>query len=187
MPYFERSIQKYGIIIDHIYYYSDVLKNYINVRNKSSISKKYLFRRNPKDISVVYFYDPETSEYYEIPYRNSIYPSISIWEYRAAVDSLKKQNINSIDEQSIFDAYQNLEDIEINAVRSTKKMSKNSRRILSKKFNTTNDFLDEINKGIRIPNLNNTDDKQEKETSHPKNDYSHLKPYANLDDEAFNS
>lgn len=187
MPYFERSIQKYGIIIDHIYYYSDVLKNYINVRNKSSISKKYLFRRNPKDISVVYFYDPETSEYYEIPYRNSVYPPISIWEYRAAVDSLKKQNINSIDEQSIFDAYQNLEDIEINAVRSTKKMSKNSRRILSKKFNTANDFLDEINKGIRIPNFNNTDDKPKKETTHPKNDYSHLKPYANLDDEAFNS
>ncbi|UKB79553.1 Mu transposase C-terminal domain-containing protein [Chryseobacterium sp. MEBOG07] len=184
MPYYERTIQKYGIIIDHIYYYSDVLKNYINIKNnKSSVSPKYIFRRNPKDISTVYFYDPETNEYYDIPYRNSTYPPISIWEYRAAIENLKKQNINDIDEQSIFDAYQKLEELEIKSINSTKKMNKKSRRILSKKFNTNNDFLDEIIKGIEPPTS-----KQSPQKEQPRyTDYSYLKPNVNLDDEAFNS
>lgn len=182
MPYFERSIQKYGIIIDHIHYYSDILKNYINVKNANSkISKKYIFRRNPKDISLVYFYDPETKEYFEIPYRNSIYPPISIWEHKAAVESLKKQNISEIDEESIFDAYKKLEEIEIKAIQSTKKMNKSSRRILSKKFNTSNEFLDEISKGMIPSNSKRTDGKESGNT-----DYSYLKPNVNLDNEAFN-
>lgn len=184
MPYYERSIQKYGIIIDHIYYYSDILKNYIRIKNsRSTVSQKFIFRRNPKDISTVYFYDPETNEYYDIPYRNTTYPAISIWEYRAAVESLKKQNINNIDEQSIFDAYEKLEELEIKSIHSTKKMNKKSRRILSKKFNTNNDFLDEI-----IKEIEPSGSKQSPEKEKPRfTDYSYLKPNVNLDDEAFNS
>lgn len=184
MPFFERSIQQYGIVIDHIYYYSDVLRRYINVKNKSNkFSKKYIFRRNPKDISIIYFFDPEINDYYEVPYRNSTYPPISIWEYRAALESLKKENIQHIDEDKIFEAYQKMEDIEIKAMRSTKKMNKKTRRILKRKFSSNEEYLNEVGIKLEILEIENV---PQKPTSLDTNKFINLKPSANLDDEAFN-
>ncbi len=74
MPYLERTIQATGVVIDHIHYYDEVLRKYINTPNNSKNLKKYSFRRNPKDISVIYFFDPDLNEYFEIPYRDTRYP-----------------------------------------------------------------------------------------------------------------
>lgn len=122
MPYVERSIQEYGVLIDHIHYYSDVLRNYIH-DTENSQKKKHIFKRDPRDISVIYFFDPKIGEYIDIPYRDLSLPPLSIWEYREVVKRLKQNKIQ-IDEKAIFDAYRELNEIERHVIRKTKNEKK---------------------------------------------------------------
>jgi putative transposase len=119
MPYVERTIQEYGIVIDHIFYYSDILRPYIH-DTKDKIKVKHLFKRDPRDISLVYFYNPKIEDYFEIPYRNTSFPPISIWECRDIVSTLKKNNL-TISEDVIFSTYRELDEMERKAIRETKK------------------------------------------------------------------
>lgn len=128
MPIIERTIQEYGVIIDHITYYHDILRNYIHSKDKSGKKRKYIFRRDPRDISEIYFYDPETKEYYNIPYRDTSLPAISIWEFNDVARDLKKEN-TSLNEKLIFEAYRKMEEIELSSIKETKK----NRRIKNNK------------------------------------------------------
>lgn len=126
MPYVERSIQDYGVQIDHIYYYDDKLRPYINAleqnQKKSKQKRKFVFKRDPRDISVIYFYDPESRQYFEIPYRDPSHPPITIWEYRAVERALKEQGKKEIDERAIFEGYAQMKTIEKEAVDLTRKV-----------------------------------------------------------------
>ncbi|MFC3159851.1 Mu transposase C-terminal domain-containing protein [Chryseobacterium arachidis] len=96
MPYVERSVQEYGVVIDHLYYYDDVLRPHIHRKDKGG----YIFKRDPRDISIIYFLDPQTEQYYDIPFRNATHPAISIWEYRDALKKVKDRN-KEISEENI--------------------------------------------------------------------------------------
>jgi putative transposase len=50
----------------------------------------FLIRRDPRDISVVYFFDPELNCYFEIPYRNTSRPALTLWELKRAHSSSNK-------------------------------------------------------------------------------------------------
>ncbi|PZU91425.1 MAG: transposase [Chryseobacterium sp.] len=129
MPFFERTVQEYGVLIDHITYYDDVLRKYIHSRqdtSKYSRKQKYIFKRDPRDISIIYFYDPDINDYFEIPYRDTSKPSISIWEFNEVVTKLQKNNA-LINEDSIFEAYKEMDEIELKAIRETKKLKRFSR------------------------------------------------------------
>ena len=80
LPYLERTVQPYGLQIDRIIYYHDVLKPWINANDPATPGRKrtFIVRRDPRDISVVYFYDPQLKQYFEIPYRTTSYPPISV-------------------------------------------------------------------------------------------------------------
>ena len=58
MPYEERTVQRYGIQLDDIGYYHEVLKPWVNSADPTDPNRKrrFLIRRDPRDISVVYFY-----------------------------------------------------------------------------------------------------------------------------------
>lgn len=188
MPYIERSIQTSGVVIDHIHYYAEVLRKYINVENKKQKQKRYSFRRNPKDISVIYFFDPDTNEYFEIPYRDARHPPISVWEYRAAVKKWKEENTGLINQDHIFETYKKLEEIELKAIKTTKKLSKNSRRIINKEFTNKESLLQSITEINTEIKFNYPDVKSGKETEEIFFDGElNLKPFENLDDEAFDS
>jgi putative transposase len=77
----ERTVQAYGIAIDGIHYYSDMLRRFVGA-TENGRRRSFLFRRDPRDISSVYFWDPELQRYSPISYRNTTYPPISIWELR---------------------------------------------------------------------------------------------------------
>ncbi|WP_241330093.1 helix-turn-helix domain-containing protein [Chryseobacterium arthrosphaerae] len=188
MPYLERTIQASGIVIDHIHYYDEVLRKYINVPNKSKNLRKYSFRRNPKDISVIYFFDPDLNEYFEIPYRDTRYPPMSVWEYRAAVKKWKEDNTGIINEAYIFESYKKLEEIELKAIKATKKLSKNSRRMITKEFMGKEVFLEDITKINNELELSRASKSQNLETGEInfENELK-LKPFENLDDEAFDN
>jgi len=118
MPIEERTIQNYGVAIDNVRYYSDVLRPYIKQERKGS--KLFTFRRDPRDISVIYFWDPDMEQYSAIPYRNIKHPPISVWELNAIRRSLEEQGRANIDEDAIFEAYERLRQHQEKAKAETK-------------------------------------------------------------------
>jgi len=160
MPYVERTIQEYGVLIEHITYYHDVLRKYIHAKEQKN-KKKFIFRRDPRDISVIYFYDPELNEYFDIPYRDSSLPAISIWEFNDTTRILKKED-TIINEKAIFDTYRKLDEIESKAIRETKKIRRFKKSEL--KITEDNTKINEINK-----NYNNDS----------------IIPFEDIDDETF--
>jgi putative transposase len=106
MPFFMRSVQQYGVQIDNIFYYAPVLNAYINAADPDNAKAKreFLIRRDPTDISKVYFLDPADGRYTELPYRNIGLPPISVWELREIQARLKAEGRRDIDENLIFEA-----------------------------------------------------------------------------------
>jgi putative transposase len=173
MPFFERTIQEYGIVIDHIYYYDEVLRKYIHSREngtKYSAKRKYVFKRDPRDISQVYFYDPELNDYFEIPYRDTSKPPISIWEFNEVVVKLQKENA-VVNEDAIFQAYQDMEKIELDAIRETKRLKRFSR------------LSDKRNENVH----NNLKKKEDSILIEKSEVLSEIKPFEDIDNEAFTS
>lgn len=130
LPYEERTVQSYGIALDEIQYYSHVLNRWIHAEDPDNpkLKRKFIVRRNPRDISFLYFYDPELNEYFEVPYRDSSRPGISLWELREARRKLKEQGIKDINEELIFDAYEKMRQIADDAVKETKKIRRANQR-----------------------------------------------------------
>jgi putative transposase len=132
MPYQERTVQRHGLVIDEIQYYDDVLKPWVNAVDPNDATgkrkRKFVVRRDPRDISRVHFYDPELKEYFEIPYRNTAYPPMSVWELREVRRRLKEEGQKAINEVLIFDAYNRLRALEAEAVVETKKARRAAQR-----------------------------------------------------------
>lgn len=122
MPYELRTVQDYGVRIDDIFYYSDVLRRWINAKNPDDANKKrkFMFRRDPRDISQIWFYDPELNRYFEISYRDTSHPAISIWELREAKKRLEEEGRSVVNEAAIFEAYDRMREIEEAAVSKSK-------------------------------------------------------------------
>ena len=121
-PYVERTIQRQGVQIDHIYYYSDVLRKWIGAKdlNDKSKKRKFIFARDPRDISVVHFFDPDTLRYVPVPYLNTSRPIISLWELRATTKALQEDDRYIVDEDSIFKGIQKMRQIESEAIEKTR-------------------------------------------------------------------
>ncbi len=122
MPFVERTVQDNGVVIDDIHYYHDVLRTWINATepDKPKVKRKFIFRRDPRDISTVWFFDPQLKTYFPIPYRDTSHPPISIWELREAKKAAEGQSKDEATERNIFDAYERMREIEENAKGKTK-------------------------------------------------------------------
>lgn len=105
MPYVERSIQNYGVQIDQICYYDSVLDPYVNSADPENpkLKRQFLIRRDPRDISKVYFLDPVDNRYVTIPYRNIGFPAMSLWELKQVQANLREEGRKDVDENLIFE------------------------------------------------------------------------------------
>ena len=122
MPFEERTVQQYGVAIDEIHYWHDVLRPWVGATelNNHKKARKFVFRRDPRDISVIWFYDPELRTYFTIPYRDGSHPVMSVWELREAKRIIKTEGKHNIDERMIFSAYGRMKEIEESAKGKTK-------------------------------------------------------------------
>lgn len=160
MPFEERTVQEYGVLINHITYYHDVLRRFIHSKTNNT-KNKFIFRKDPRDISVIYFYDPELKEYFDIPYRDTSLPSISQWEFNDVIRTLKKSK-TPINERSIFNTYKEMDEIEKKSIRETRKRKREIKNLpLETSFE--NDSFNQFEETI------DTD----------------IKPFEDIDDEAF--
>lgn len=140
LPSLERTIQKNGITIDHVTYFSEVLRKWIvpQAVSKKAKSKLFICKRDPRDISKIYFYDPDIEEYFEVPYRNITNPKINLSELRETIAKIKedKGDTHSLDETTLFQTYKRMREIEENSKTITKKArrKKSSKKHLNKKL-----------------------------------------------------
>lgn len=130
LPGLERTIQEYGVRIDRITYFADSLRPHVlAVDPEHPLQRRHhLFRRDPRDISVIYFLDPNTQEYCPVPYRNPGHPPISVWELREARRRLLTQHKGEIEEEMIFETIQTMRDLEQAAVVATTKARRGAAR-----------------------------------------------------------
>ncbi|MCU0294397.1 MAG: Mu transposase C-terminal domain-containing protein [Thermoanaerobaculaceae bacterium] len=130
MPYVERSVLRYGIVLDGVHYYHDVLRSWINARDPEHAKRRrrFVVRRDPRDISVVYFLDPELQQYFQIPYRDSSRPPLSIWELREAHRKLRDEGRRKVNEDVIFEAYARMRALEETARKETRTARRSEER-----------------------------------------------------------
>jgi putative transposase len=137
MPLEERSVTVNGIVVDNISYFHDVLRPWINAKEKNGGRRRFAVRRDPRDISIVHFFDPELKQYFAIPYRDTSHPPISVWELREIQRHLREKGRDSTNEDVIFRAYEQMRTIEDTAVNKTKEMRRNIERRNSRQANAT--------------------------------------------------
>jgi putative transposase len=106
LPGFSRTVQNFGVTIDGLRYYAFALRSWINATEPGNDDRKrqFVFKRDPRDISAVWFLDPELQQYFKIPFADQSLPSMSVWEWQTVRARLKASGVTSIDEQAILGA-----------------------------------------------------------------------------------
>lgn len=122
MPFEERTVQDYGVVIDRVHYFHDVLQPWVNARDPDHPrhARKFRFRYDPRDISALYFFDPDAKRYFAIPYRDSGLPPVSIWELRAAQSKAEEIGMDVYNEREVFGLITRQREIEDEAAAKTK-------------------------------------------------------------------
>ena len=105
LPSFRRTVQTFGVTIDGMTYYAEALRPWIGSKDSENGKKlELVFRRDPRDISVIWFFDPALKQYFKIPFADQMLPAMSIWEYQQAKEKLKREGADSVNEHQILNA-----------------------------------------------------------------------------------
>lgn len=170
LPFFERSVQQYGIQIDLINYYDPVLDPYINSvdPNNPNARRQFLVRRDPRDISKIFFFDPIAKAYFPIPYANVGHPPISAWELKEVRRTLKEQGKHDVDEDVIFEALGRLREAVEKSLHKTKSARRHAARSPLKK---QAEAVEETKTPRLSPPLNPLFDNEEDPFAHPVNPF----------------
>ena len=130
LPRFERTVQRSGVSIDDVGYYADTLRHWINARDPEDRrrKRKLLFRRDPRDISRIWFHDPEANQYFEVPAVDRRFPQANIWELREAKRAIKSEGKNTSDPAQLIEALNRLRAKAEAASAATKKARRKTQR-----------------------------------------------------------
>lgn len=129
LPFFRRTVQTFGVTIDGLTYYAEALRPWINSMDSETQKKKELvFRRDPRDVSSIWFYDPLLKHYFKIPLADLAIPAMSIWEYRQAREKLRQEGIASVNEHQILRAITELRSQVDEAMEKTKAARRQAQR-----------------------------------------------------------
>ena len=121
LPVMRRTLQRDGITIDHITYFSNSLRPWIQLRDQPT---PLLVRRDPRDLSRIFVLDTKNNGYLEVPYRMLSRPSITLWEHKLARKRLREQQRTIVDEASLFAAIDEMREIE----RKSETLTRTARR-----------------------------------------------------------
>ncbi|WP_293812186.1 Mu transposase C-terminal domain-containing protein [uncultured Bosea sp.] len=129
LPFEERTIQKYGLVIEGIHYYHEVLSPLIGSRDPvTGKPRKYVVRYDPRDMSQVYLSDPDTASTHPIPYRDTSRPKASLWSIRQATAEARRRGLANVDEDAIFAALDRQDALVAEAAATTKDVRKTFQR-----------------------------------------------------------
>lgn len=146
LPIYERTIQKNGVNIDGLNYYDHVLRTKINQMEKGK-KKKFIFKRDPRNIGYVWFYEELTKEYFKISIANQNIPQMTAWEYDAIRIDLKNKGLRRINQDAIIEAREELHNQIQQSVKNSKKARRDNQRLKNKDIELK-EFNDKLNKEI---------------------------------------
>lgn len=130
LPAFQRTVQPYGVEIDGVRYYADILRPWINARDPDhpKAKRKFIFRRDPRDISILWFFDPDLEQYFRVPFANQALPTMSIWEYREAQERSRREGMQGVNEHEILRAVLEMREITEQGAAKTKSARRKAER-----------------------------------------------------------
>lgn len=130
LPRFERTVQRSGVSIDGIGYYADTLRHWINAPDPEDRrrKRKLLFRRDPRDISRIWFHDPEAEQYFEVPAVGRRLPQTNIWELREAKREMKREGEKATNPAQLAEALNRLRAKTEASTAETKKARRKTQR-----------------------------------------------------------
>jgi putative transposase len=117
LPVLRRSLQRNGLRIDHLTYFSPALRAWITARDRRD---PLLIRRDPRDLSRVFVLDPKDGGYLEVPTRDLSRPAISLWEHRLARRRLRTRHRAEVNETALYAAIKEMRAAEREAERLTR-------------------------------------------------------------------
>ena len=125
LPVIRRTLTRTGFVIDHVHYFSDVLKPWIARRGRL---ERFVIRRDPRDISRIWVLDPDGGSYLTVPYRTQTYPAVSVWEHRAALERLRQEGRTQVDEEALFRMVEQMRTLTDTAQSATRKARRDAER-----------------------------------------------------------
>jgi putative transposase len=103
LPSFSRTVQPDGVSLDGLRYYAEALRPWIGMKDKETgKARSHVFRRDPRDVSAIWFYDPDLRQYFKVPLADQSAPVFSIWEHQRAKAALAKAGHDPSDERAVF-------------------------------------------------------------------------------------
>lgn len=103
LPSYSRTVQPDGVSLDGLRYYAEALRPWIGMKDRDTgKARSHVFRRDPRDISAIWFYDPDLKQYFKVPLADQRAPAFSIWEHRQAKAELIKAGHDPSDERAVF-------------------------------------------------------------------------------------
>lgn len=134
LPAIERKVQKNGITIDYVTYFSETLRKWIIPTQYKKLNPNFnntvICRRDPRDISKLYVYDEDIKDYIVVPYADIRKPAMNLKELRDSISEAKRAITGrELEPHDIFEAYDRLHQY----VETSKKEMKSVRRKQSSK------------------------------------------------------
>lgn len=147
LPSIERTVQKNGVTIDGLTYFDQILRTKIRGYDigyeTSNSNPKYIFKRDPRDISFIWFYDNTQQEYHKIGLANMEFQPMSLQELNIIKNNIEKTNNKILNEYNILEGYKEL----YTHVEESIKKTKQQKKMLQKaKNNKKNSITNIINK-----------------------------------------
>lgn len=121
LPFEERTLQRDGLHLFHIRYWSDELR-WLMGRDRRRLSVKY----DPRDLSCVFVATGEG--YLDVRPADRTRPAIALWEHQAARRALRAEGRQALDEELIFATILAQRALVDEATRTTKAMRRDAAR-----------------------------------------------------------
>ena len=125
LPVIRRRLSRTGFVVDHVRYFSNALKPWVERREHLGT---FVIRRDPRDLSRIWVLEPDGAGYVEVPYRMMAHPAVTLWEHRAATARLREQGRSSVDESAVFSMIEQMRDLTDRAQTDTRRARRNRQR-----------------------------------------------------------
>lgn len=156
LPIFHRTIQKNGVNIEGLNYYDHLLRSKINMMDEgTNKKKKFIFKRDPRDIKYVWFYDDHLQEYFKINVADQNMPNMTLWEYELIKKRFHEDGKTQINTEQIIEAHEELHQ----QIEDSTKKSKKARRLKQRLKNKDAEISNEETPTIKpVPTTSHVDE-----------------------------
>lgn len=130
LPGVERSVQRYGVAINNLFYFHPLIAKYINLKSDESTKKKrkFLVKQDPRDVTVAYFYDDFSHEYIELTLAERTIESMSLADLKMVKKALKQKGQEAVNQQTIFSGYQETLELTKEVIEKTRSVRRNAQK-----------------------------------------------------------